>query len=205
MTSPPKLKYRIKNLDKVLIVVALVGTIFIATCDYFLWFDLSANTKVSSIILWLTAIVIIKYTIETYDLRVTTEKEVRVQEEIMMNEFLPIVAPFDGMLQNKMLRINLRNAGRGLAKNVEIKLNDRSIISGLSIFGGDGITREFHLDEISRITANQRNNDIAMEIRYQDIYNREFTTRKCVFYRDEPEPRNRFQLKEGAWRFEKIT
>lgn len=188
---------------KFLLGLFFAGALLIGACDYFLWFNLSADTKVSSIILWATAVIVVKYTIETYDLRITTEKEVKVQEEIMMNAFLPVIAPLSGMLQNKMLRIDLRNAGQGLAKNVEIKLNSTSVVKGVSILGQNGIEREFRADEIGTLTANQRNNNISMEIKYQDIYNRKFKTYKCSFYRDKPKPQNLFQLKEGGWRFEK--
>jgi hypothetical protein len=187
----------INNLLELLIIIATwIGWAIL------IHLNLELKDGLSSGVLWLAAWLVVYYSVETKRLRIISSKQVIIQEEIMMNEFLPIVAPIAGMIQNRMLRLELENAGRGLAKNLEIRLKAIPVIVGLSITGGNSITREFHEDGIAEISANPETENIDMELRYQDIYNRKFRTTKLSFYRDKPSPQNRFQLKEGGWRFE---
>src|SRR4051794_36943372 len=72
-----------------------------------LYLNLELKDSLSSAVLWLTAWLVVYYSVETKRLRIVSTQQALIQEEVMMNEFLPIVVPFSGMVQNRMLRLEL--------------------------------------------------------------------------------------------------
>jgi hypothetical protein len=203
-------KYLSKQSDKLLFAALLFGVLAIGFGDKqsFLRFDLSADTKVSSLILWFTAIVLIRYTIETYDLRLATEKEVRIQEEIMRNEFLPILAPIDegAIVQDSSFRLTVVNVGKGIARDVELQVKGLVLAKGYTV-KADG--NEFPINgedpRITSITQNPRPPAVMdAAILYKDIYGRHFRTTGLKFNLDQNDPKTRYTLSTTQWAYKKI-
>jgi len=195
----------LRKQDWILFGVGIIGVIFISVCDYILWFDLSADAKFNSIILWVTAIVVIKYTIETYDLRKTTEKEVKIQEEIMRNEFLPIITPVekDAIIQDSTFRMYIANVGKGIARDVELQMHGLILAKGYTVKAGQNdflISGEDR--NISAITqAESPPTEMDAVILYKDIYGRHFRTVGLKFILDEDDRNTRYTLNITKWAY----
>ena len=185
------------NLELVVLALTLVGwAVLVFT-------KLEHKDKLSIGVLWLTAWVVVYYSLETKKLRLVSLSQLKVQKETMKNEFLPIIYPTSGMVQGQLLRLELINKGKGIAKHIEIVINPnlKFTIPSLSEKLPEENKFEWRDDKISKITTDQKNKDIRLELRYKDIYNRSYKTTGITFYRDEPEPGNRFQLNKSNWDF----
>src|SRR4051812_16667740 len=102
----------------------LAGACFVWWGDSRGWLHLSDGEKINSTVLWLTALAIFWYAYETYQLKKTSGEQAAIQEEIMLNEFLPILEPLaparGAVLENSGLHMQIRNLGRGPAKCIEV-------------------------------------------------------------------------------------
>lgn len=165
------------------------------------WKDL-----VSDLILIWTAIVIIWYTLETSDLKKTSAKQVDVQEDIMMNEFIPIVVPDyelgSGRIileQGEIKNLTLRNFGKGIAQRVEISSAGVTVWKNSDIAPNEPprpvvVSADFH-DHLKKLREEKKDTH-NFEIRYVDIFDRPFRTFLFIDYDEEDESRggNRFNF-----------
>jgi hypothetical protein len=80
--------------------------------DYLLWFDLSAADKVNSSVLIITAVAIIVYTAETYDLKRIQQKQFEYENK-----------PFFRLMwaSNETDVFHITNQGKGIAVDVTIE------------------------------------------------------------------------------------
>jgi hypothetical protein len=186
----------------------LIGAVVISTADYFLWFDLSAEAKLNAIVLWLTSLAIFWYAYEAYQLKISTSKQTDNQEEIMLNEFLPILAPAEkkqpAVLQNSSLKnFYIHNFGKGPAKYVEVYVGRVKVCSDHSVSKGE--------DEEIRVKPESRTRlkellcsapaKLSVKICYEDIYGRRFKTVNIVLDKN---AKDRYTIRRGKWDFERI-
>lgn len=207
MNSYRKLLKKISPLEKGLIVLGLLGFIFITFGDYVLWFDISAADKINSTVLLWTGIAVVWYTIETYDLRKSSEKQVTLQDKIMMNEFLPILAPVtgNGIVQGRNASVEIENLGKGVARNIEFWLHGVTVRKGVTIPSG---TKSFTLsaghENIELILKDEKPKHMDSELMYEDIYGRRFRTIGLRFNLDEEDPNTRYLLDTSSWEFREV-
>ncbi len=102
-------------------ILTLVGVLLISFLDYFLWFDLSAGDKVTSIVSLVTAAAIIAFTAETFGLK-------RVQQRQFDYENRPYFRIQWSSDNNEVFQI--KNEGKGIAVDItfeSIVLNEGPI------------------------------------------------------------------------------
>ena len=186
-------------LEAVILLITLLG-IAVFCCLH-----LELKDKLSSGVLWLTAMAVIYYAIETKRLRLVSLSQLKVQKETMKNEFLPIVYPITGMMQGQLLRLSLINKGKSIAKHIDVYVQSEPIfkIPSLSVGLPEENEFEWRDERISSLTTDQTVGDINIEFKYRDIYNRSYQTLGIKFVRDEPAPHNRFQLDRNNWEFKR--
>jgi hypothetical protein len=187
----------------------VLGALIICTMDYFLWFDLSAEAKINASVLWLTSLAIFWYAYEAYQLKVSSSKQAETQEEIMLNEFLPILAPVDKnpktILQNGRLKhFYVHNFGKGPAKYAGIFIGKVKVTNNLSV--SEGEDEEVFVDnyankELARFVKT-RPSKIPVKFFYEDIYGRKFKTENVFL--DRNNKTNSYLLRSGSWDFKRI-
>jgi hypothetical protein len=189
----------------------LVGAAIICTADYFLWFDVSAQEKLDAVILWLTSLAIFWYAYEAYQLKLSTSKQTDNQEEIMLNEFLPILAPAEKKQQATLTTQSLKNFyifnfGKGPAKYVEVYIGKLQICSNLTVSKGDyeAISVSTNARKAMRELLNKNQTKISMWLYYEDIYGRKFKSENIIFDK-ENEVSNKYMLRKGSWDFKRIS
>jgi hypothetical protein len=204
------LKEIVKN--NILVVLAtafIIGAVIICTFDYFLWFDIDAQEKVDATILWLTSLAIFWYAYEAYQLKLSTSKQTENQEEIMLNEFLPILAPAErkmtAILQNGNLKnFYIYNFGKGPAKYVEVFVGKVKICSGHSVSKGEH--EEIKVDLIARPDLRglieKSHPKLSMRLCYEDIYGRKFKSENILLDREGTS--KKYILRKGSWDFKRI-
>lgn len=186
-------------LEIIVLLITLVGIVV------FCCLHLELKDRLSSSVLWLTAMAVIYYAIETKQLRLVSLSQLKVQKESMKNEFLPIVYPFAGMVQGQLLRLSLINKGKSIAKHIEIYVQGelKFKVPSLSVGLPEEDEFEWRDESISTLTTDQTVENISIEFKYKDIYNRSYQTVGIIFVRDEPAPHNRFQLDRSNWEFKR--
>ncbi|HSX45727.1 MAG TPA: hypothetical protein VLG27_01835 [Candidatus Saccharimonadia bacterium] len=186
----------------------LLGAGFIWLGNGYGWIHLSDGDRVNATVLWLTSLAIFWYAYETYQLKQSTADQVDLQEEIMLNEFLPILEPVatgrgalikNGQLQN----LQIRNLGRGPAKYVEAYLGSVNVALNLSLAAGE--QEPLRLDATFRQAVREaltlKPATVRMRIKYQDIYGRKFQTEHVVFERQTV---GTYKLRQGTWDFKRL-
>jgi hypothetical protein len=91
------------RLNTLLLAGGIIGAVFILFGDKLSWFtfDISAADKISSLVLWITAVAVFWYTRATYDLKELAREDLEFARETQRSEFLPIIAPLNlnGIIQ----------------------------------------------------------------------------------------------------------
>jgi hypothetical protein len=205
------LKIIIKNNILVLLGIAFIaGAAVISTADYFLWFDISAQEKMDGVLLWLTSLAIFWYAYEAYQLKISSFRQAETQEEIMLNDFLPILAPVENMGETILLNGNFKNLriynfGKGPAKYVKVFLGKVVICSSISVNKGEveeikiNSDAEKQLRELILKTPEK----LLIKIYYEDIYGRKFKSENIIL--DKVESSGKYVLRKGSWDFKRIS
>ncbi len=192
-----------------LLLCFLIGVSFIWFAGDFTDFHLSNDARVSDTVLWLTSLAIFWYAYETYQLKQSTSDQVNLQEEIMLNEFLPIIEPTQKgrgpILTGKELKgLRLRNLGKGPAKYIEVYIDTVKVSLDSSLASDEAETVSLGVSNKRAMTSVLAGNPdrIKLKITYQDIYNRKFKTDNIFL---DKTGRGNYSLREGAWDFKRVS
>ncbi len=146
----------------------VIGVVIIIIGSYFIWtvfdrlpFTLSLDDRVNSIILFITAVVVVGYTIETYRLRKVGQEdldnskkqfgEVKKQTELSLAPMLVVSyerVNNQGSDYNGKLIFRLKNIGKGPAFNVNIHVEGQTKIDC-------GVNEEFY-ENLNNIIFNKQ-------------------------------------------------
>ncbi len=187
----------------------LLGAGFIWLGGRLSWVNLSDDGRVSDTVLWLTALGIFWYAYETYQLKMSTSKQVDMQEEIMLNEFLPIIEPLQKgkgpIIKNGNLqKLYLRNLGKGPAKYVDVYVGKIKISSNRSLAVEESelvmmdLEAKKALDEVMAEGPAK----LVAKIAYQDIYARKFKTDNIIL--DKAVGNKNYTMRHGTWDFKRL-
>jgi len=188
----------------------LLGTGFIWLGSAYDWLQMTDGEKINGTVLWLTALAIFWYAYETYQLKKSTADQVEIQEEIMLNEFLPILVPVRKgpravLRNNDLSKLCIRNLGKGPAKYVEIYFGSVKIDMNSSLAGGEeeSVKIEATTQQALRQILVDSPASLKMRITYKDIYSRRFQTVNILW--DKTGPGQTYTLRQGAWDFKRLT
>lgn len=167
---------------------------------------LKLGEKFNIDMLWLSVIAVVAYALETYELRKTSEAQVDLQRSLMMNEFLPIIVPSgEGFIRGGNLELNVINCGKGVAKDVRVKLNGHTISKAMAILS-DGLPVTLQADQnielIREITKDGEAKEISLDIVYRDIYEREMKTVGLKFKVQRTGRNTRYILRRIGWQYQ---
>lgn len=192
----------VKNIKKItFFLVAPLGVVGIVMAA-----PVKNSDKFNMSILWLSGIAVAAYTFETYELRKTSENQLSLQRDMMMNEFLPIIVPSgEGAIQNGKVRLNVINCGKGVAKDVEVKFRATTIAKCMAIMNDSApvtLASEEHADEIREALKKADNKDISLSITYRDIYEREVKTVDLKFKKQTRGRTTKHVLRRLGWQYQ---
>jgi hypothetical protein len=192
-----------------LLLAYIVGSILIFSAGHFIAFKLSDGEKVNGDVLWLTALAIFWYAYETYQLKICTTEQVALQEEIMVNEFLPIVEPIargngSTLKNNTFKELYIRNLGKGPAKYIRLYIQGIQIVEPMSLASNEEISIDVDAadKQILREILVDKPERLEMKLEYEDIYYRKFITSSIVLTANKGS--HSYTLKRGRWDFENI-
>jgi hypothetical protein len=189
-----------------LITCFLIGAALIWLLPHFTGFKLSDDARINDTVLWLTSLAIFWYAFETYQLKKNTTEQVRVQEDIMLNEFLPILEPIGqaALSPAGLKNMYIRNLGKGPAKYIKVYIGKEKIVLNWSLAGGE--QESISLEAGARRQVNSLLNTapgaINVKIKYQDIYKRRFQTENVIF--DRTGRGKTYRLRQGTWDFKRL-
>lgn len=168
--------------------------------------NIEPKDELSIIALVITAFIIFWYTRETYDLKQNSNKELKSLEKAQKDEFLPVVVPEDsGIIQGNGADMKIRNIGKGLAKNVTVKIGSFTVDEGFSIIPNRElfpvVVRQC-VENIKNLTEKEKPNEIHMDIEYSDIYDRRFRTVGVLFIRSGEDSENKYTVQKGNWTYQ---
>ena len=157
--------------------------------------------KAGDLILWTTAYVIALYTQETSELK-------RITRAQLYHEQAPIIVVKNGLMQREMLAIGLHNSGRGVAKDIEIFIDNIKVYHGATLLPIDSMYN--HTDTRSasqnadRLTnlLKERKNTLVLRVEYKDVNGRKFVTRGLTWDLDAGDAPNadpRYTLDITKW------
>ncbi|MDZ7785722.1 MAG: hypothetical protein U5L95_01195 [Candidatus Saccharibacteria bacterium] len=160
----------------------------------------SEDDLLNNLILWFTAYAVIRYTKETYWLKVIAQKDLESNKVSQKNEFMPILT-FSGegsIIQGRNLNIKLTNIGKGLARNITIWVEGHKITDGFDMAPdinnySPGVSPEIS-DAINALTAEEGRTELNMSIDYYDIFERHFKLTGVKFLKDDDISGNRYVL-----------
>lgn len=189
-----------------LFVCFLIGVTLIWSADQWSNIHLSNDGELNASVSWLTALAIFWYAYETYQLKKSTSDQVDIQEEIMLNEFLPILEPLaikkSAVLQNgKLQNLYVRNLGKGPAKYVQICVGSVKVSANFSVAAGEDEVVDMDdaaKQQLATLTR-AKPKTLTMKIIYEDIYARKFTTENIRL--DRHAKSEVYTLHHGAWDF----
>jgi hypothetical protein len=168
-------------------------------------FWLTSNTT-QSLILWFTAIAVVLYTKETYDLKKLAREDLDMARETQRSEFLPILVPVAGnsIVQGESFKFRVNNEGKGIARDVEIWMHGITLMKGDTITAG---SKDHYLigihPNLKLITERDKPAEMDAELLYKDVYGRHFRTIGLKWRRDSKDPGNRYFLDTNSWAFKK--
>ncbi len=193
------------------LIILLWGGVSIGLALFYKAGLLGTKDLINFEILWLTAIAVLRYTKETYHLRALAkfqldhaQAQTKEMDETRMNEFLPILVPAEnGHIQGNQLNVEVKNSGRGIAREIKVHLGGVEVMSDFSLAPGESakLKIEQNSKEVTELTEKQQPAEIYLEVRYKDIYDRSFRTIDIVFYREDGQ-KNRYSLVRGRWKFQ---
>ena len=203
------LKQKIKTNVIILLLLCFSVVSALIWLSQHLGIKLTDGEKLNAMVLWLTALAILWYAYETYQLKKNTSDQVNIQEDIMLNEFLPIIEPLGRgakLLKNgSFSNLRLRNLGKGPAKYIELSAMGAKINLNMSLAGGG----EEQLGSADSQSAKQlasllkaRPKQVKAKISYQDIYKRQFVTNNVIF---DLKSNGSYVLRPGSWDFKRIS
>src|SRR3989344_5569943 len=150
---------------------------------------ISVESLFSGWILWFTAIVVLKYTKETFWLKQVAQKELNQLRNSELDKFLPIIIPREGAKLHKDGNLSdfvIRSLGRGIAKDIEVFI-ENILIEGNFVLIPNELRTIFipseHKGEVVEKLKKQRN-VLEATLTYRDIYTRVHRTSNIKFNRD---------------------
>jgi hypothetical protein len=189
------------TLELVIAFITVIGWVKVASLD------LEFKDKISSGVLWLTAWLVVYYAVETKRLRIETEKlsqysanQLKLQKEVMANELMPVAVPKSGFMQGTYLSLELENSGRGLMKNLNMKISDAPIPFGF-IAAGDNIAQTREEPLLEGVAKQKPKSRIEVKFEYRDLYDGTYETLGCYFILDAQDSGARYNLMVNDWTF----
>ena len=176
----------------VICIFFIFGIVFLFFLFYY-YKNFKLDSFINTIILWITAIVILKYTKETYDLKKLSNKQLtesRKQTFLSLRPFIRL------QWREKESQIRIINEGYGIAIDIELKFNhDNNGIIRRSIICGEKSSKSYTDADFTEIEkAKDIIGDIdtfkakyspdiitySIDVKYKDItgniYNQKFVT-----------------------------
>lgn len=192
-----------------LLLAFLIGVGLIFFAGRFTAFNISDGEKVNGAVLWLTALAIFWYAYETYQLKKSATDQVTLQEEIMLNEFLPILEPISQsggpVLKTASFRnLRIRNLGRGPAKYIKVYVGALEVQANLSLASQEAesvFVQKASQPQLRKLLAAEEQK-LKLKIEYEDIYGRKFRTGNITLTRDAKTAG--YHLKKGSWDFVRL-
>ncbi len=188
----------------------LLGAGFIWLGSAYGWLQIDDASKINGTVLWLTALAIFWYAYETYQLKKSTAEQVDLREEIMLNEFLPILEPFGRgrsavLGSNKFNTLGVRNLGKGPAKYIFITIGGTRVSINNSLGAGEAaaVRSRPELNKAVAALVTDSPKSVKLNLAYQDIYGRVFRTDNITL--DKTGHAKSYALREGTWDFKRIT
>lgn len=184
----------------VIFLIAPLGLVAIALINGF-----RLDEKINVGFLWLSVIAVGAYAVETYQLRKSAEKQVALQRNLMMNEFLPIIVPTgEGSIKGDKLELGLLNCGKGVAKDVRVLLGRTTIADSLTILNDSvpvTLRADQNLDKLRAATKGGTAQEIKLDVVYKDIYDREMRTTGLKFQLAGAGKRVSYKLSRVGWQY----
>lgn len=192
-----------KSFDKYLyIVISLcaIGSVII--------FCLSTSSQdlVSNLVLWITAMIVLAYTIETAMLRTVSNSQLSISSKALQNDMLPVlmIVP-QCVLQDDRLHLVLKNIGKGPAREIRVNLEGNTLYEGLMLLPDEQRmlvgTPSGYGKTLKDLTNDKQREQINMSITYFDMYERRIDINGIVLSKDADISGNRFVMEEGKWKF----
>lgn len=157
---------------------------------------------INELLLFYTLVALLWYARETMDLKNISNKEIVELRKSEMNKFLPIIVPDinSDILKNGRTYIAITNIGKGIAKDVQLKLDSKEFGNTFSIEPDQ--PKSFNLvtdeDEIKEMVSRKKKT-ISMSVSYSDIYDRDIITDQITF---KLLPDGDYVPVSGKWRFQ---
>lgn len=174
--------------------IALLGSLLLS---------LLFGAKLNDLLIFNTLIAVLWYSRETMDLKRNSNREIELLRSAEMNKMIPILLFREGARLHRdgnLSAFQIRNIGSGVAKDISVILSSVEVERNFNLAPGDSrqINIEGHRENVVD-TVNQSPEEINMEIRYKDIYERKFRTVEITFTRDDD---GNYNLDRGKWKFQ---
>ncbi len=176
-------------------------TLFIALALIISPFILAFESGVNDLLIFYTLVALLWYARETMDLKDISNKQIKELRKSEMNKFLPILRPLESndLYPDGSCYVGFRNIGKGIAKDINLKLDSKEFISNSSVEPEESFS--FNLrdekEEIEEMVARKKK-EISMSIDYKDIHDRTLSTGQMTL---KLLPNGRYVPTRDMWRF----